>query len=321
MVAGPAFVCSGALNRVAAPVCARRSVVTGEDRRRTYARRRAVAATIGGCLLLALVAGLGGWRRPGPSPAPAEARVLAPLPETTVAGAADAAPAEPDAPAPDVWTVPERYRGQTIRHRVRHFPERLLALTFDDGPDPTVTPRVLAALAEHEARATFFVLGRQAQAHPELLQDIIDGGHALGQHSFSHRARYSAAQATDEFDRTAALVEQGAGRPSYLFRPPYGITDSALARLALERSCASVLWTISSADSRPIGSDVIARNVIYTPNPGDIVLMHDGPGHSATADAVPQILNDLSATGFRFVTLPELLQAWDRWLREQSQAG
>lgn len=73
------------------------------------------------------------------------------------------------------------------------------------------------------------------------------------------------------------------------------------------------LWTISSADSNPIGPDVIARNVIHTPNPGDIVLMHDGPGHTATAKALPQILRELSAAGFKFVTVPQLLQAWDQW--------
>lgn len=284
--------------------------------------------------LLAANAVNGWWpRRSASAPAaPQPASPMPPAPTAPTALGADTGPAPtaPEPPAPpaatstggeplnrDVWTVPARYQGHIIRGRVRHFPDKLLALTFDDGPDPTVTPRVLAALTQHGAHATFFVLGRQARAHPELLRAIVQGGHALGHHSYSHRARYSAAEAADELERTCALIEQAAGLRPTLFRPPYGITDTHLCTLALQRGHAAILWTISSADSRPIGADVIARNVIHTPNPGDIVLMHDGPGHSATAEALPQILGELGAAGFRFVTIPELLQAWDRWLGEQ----
>jgi peptidoglycan/xylan/chitin deacetylase (PgdA/CDA1 family) len=93
--------------------------------------------------------------------------------------------------------------------------------------------------------------------------------------------------------------------------------DGNLTRAALARGYAAVLWTISSADTRSIDADTIARNVIYTPNPGDIVLMHDGAGHQATADAVPRILRELGEAGFKFVTMPELLRAWDIWQAEQ----
>jgi chitin deacetylase len=87
-----------------------------------------------------------------------------------------------------------------------------------------------------------------------------------------------------------------------------------MCREALRMGYPAFLWTISSADTRPIAATVIARNVIHTPNPGDIVLMHDGQGHVETAKALEQILTELGAKGFRFVTLPELLRAGDRWL-------
>lgn len=224
----------------------------------------------------------------------------------------------PEAETGDLdWSIPERYRGEVVRNRVRYFPHKLLALTFDDGPDERITPQILDALAEHGARATFFVLGGQAKAHPELLQRIVAEGHALGNHSYSHPQRTTASEAQSELDRTDALIADVAGQEPTVYRPPYGIVDGNLTRAALARGYAAVLWTISSADTRPIDADTIARNVIYTPNPGDIVLMHDGAGHQATADAVPRILRELGEAGFEFVTMPELLRAWDTWQAEQ----
>lgn len=228
---------------------------------------------------------------------------------------ATAGETEPNQPGLD-WTIPERYRGEMVRNRVRYFPHKLLALTFDDGPDARITPQVLDALAEHGARATFFVLGRQARAHPELLQRILDEGHALGNHSYSHPQRTTATEAETELDKTEALIAEAAGQKPTVFRPPYGIVQGNLTQAALARGYTAVLWTISSADTRPIDADTIARNVIYTPNPGDIVLMHDGPGRQATADAVPRILRELGDAGFEFVTMPELLRAWDVWQAE-----
>jgi peptidoglycan/xylan/chitin deacetylase (PgdA/CDA1 family) len=224
----------------------------------------------------------------------------------------------PEAETGDLdWSIPERYRGEVVRNRVRYFPHKLLALTFDDGPDERITSQILDALAEHGARATFFVLGRQAKTHPELLQRIVAEGHALGNHSYSHPQRTTASEAQSELDRTDALIADVAGQKPTVYRPPYGIVDGNLTRAALALGYAAVLWTISSADTRPIDADTIARNVIYTPNPGDIVLMHDGAGHQATADAVPRILRELGEAGFEFVTMPELLRAWDTWQAEQ----
>lgn len=224
----------------------------------------------------------------------------------------------PEAETGDLdWSIPEHYRGEVVRNRARYFPHKLLALTFDDGPDERITSQILDALAEHGARATFFVLGRQAKTHPELLQRIVAEGHALGNHSYSHPQRTTASEAQSELDRTDALIADVAGQKPTVYRPPYGIVDGNLTRAALALGYAAVLWTISSADTRPIDADTIARNVIYTPNPGDIVLMHDGAGHQATADAVPRILRELGEAGFEFVTMPELLRAWDTWQAEQ----
>lgn len=224
------------------------------------------------------------------------------------------------APALGDWTLPDRYRGRLITARVRHFPRKLLALTFDDGPDPRVTPQVLAALAAYDARATFFVIGENAQQHPDLLRRQVAAGHALGSHSYRHIYRATPAQAASHLDRAAAVIDKATGRRPTLFRPPGGFTNGPLARLAREQGYAVILWTISSADTAGIGPQVIARNVIHTPNPGDIVLMHDGAGHQRTAQALPQILRELTAAGFQFVTVPELLRAWDEYLLTRPSA-
>ncbi|MCC6446184.1 MAG: polysaccharide deacetylase family protein [Armatimonadetes bacterium] len=215
--------------------------------------------------------------------------------------------------AADSGSIPRDYQGKIIRRRLRRFPDRLLALTFDDGPDPKTTPRILKALKAHHARATFFVVGEQGKLHPDILRRIALEGHAVESHSYSHPKNPSPAEAVEELSRTEKIIQEAAGRLPTCFRPPYGKTHNAFAAAAARKGYALVLWTISSADSSHIEPGVIAHNVIFTPNPGDIVLMHDGPGHRASAAAVEAILPRLRAEGFRFVTVPELMQSWNRW--------
>ncbi|MGC8669389.1 MAG: polysaccharide deacetylase family protein [Chthonomonadales bacterium] len=223
-----------------------------------------------------------------------------------------------DGAAASAWSIPARYRGMLVTHRLRYFPSKLLALTFDDGPDPHITPAILDALKLHHAKATFFVLGRNAQRFPHLVRAAVRAGHCVGSHSYSHPAHTNAPQAAMELDATREAIYKAAGAAPTVFRPPYGITRGELAKAARRRGYAVITWTISSADTRPISPQQIARNVIFTPNPGDIVLMHDGGGHRATAAALPLILRALNKQGWRFVTVPELLRAWDQWQRRTS---
>jgi peptidoglycan/xylan/chitin deacetylase (PgdA/CDA1 family) len=148
---------------------------------------------------------------------------------------------------------------------------------------------------------------------------MIAEGHAVGSHSYSHPAKTSTQRAAEELNKTEAAIRAAIGRSPTLFRPPYGIMKGNLARQALGRGYTVVLWTVSSADTRPIGPGVIANNVIHTPNPGDIVLIHDGPGHKASADALPQILDELGRAGYRFVTIPELISAWAAWSKKATR--
>jgi peptidoglycan/xylan/chitin deacetylase (PgdA/CDA1 family) len=211
-------------------------------------------------------------------------------------------------------TVPHRFRGNVISSRIPGLTDKLLALTIDDGPSPNITPGILDTLKSHGAHATFFILGANAARHPELLRRMVAEGHAIGSHTYSHPIHPSREQAILELEKTAEAIQKAVGfRPS-LFRPPGGNLSSWTARLAKQQGYTIVLWTISTADTATRNPATIANNIIHTPNPGDIALMHDAETKAATAEALPRILEELGEQGWKFVTIPELLAAWEGFL-------
>lgn len=219
------------------------------------------------------------------------------------------------------WSIPERYRGKFVTARLTGFPDKLLALTIDDGPAPEMTARMLDILKEHKARATFFVLGCQVERYPDLVKRIAREGHAIGNHSYSHKPRATGQAAEDQVMKTERLVQDLTGQKPTCFRPPNGVTDGPVAKLAASKGYCVVTWTQSSSDTTSgITPSVIERNIAHTPDPGAIILCHDGgPHHEATAEALPEVLRELTDAGFRFVTLPVLLRAWDDWLSSQGK--
>jgi chitin deacetylase len=222
-------------------------------------------------------------------------------------------------PNPGAWQIPAKYRGYVVRSRVRYFPKKILALTFDDGPDSVNTPKILAELRLYHAHATFFCIGQNVLRHPELVKQEYDDGNAIGNHSFTHPAHPSASQAKVELDKTEQAIQKACGKIPICYRPPYGILQNELTREAKARGYAVILWTISSADTRPVSSTVLANNVIHTPCPGDIILFHDGAGHKRTPLAVSMVLDQLSRAGYKFVTVPELLREWAKWESEKNK--
>jgi peptidoglycan-N-acetylglucosamine deacetylase len=205
---------------------------------------------------------------------------------------------------PKLTPIPPQYSGQTLTTRIKTN-QKLLALTFDDGPDPIQTPKILNALKQHNAKATFFILGKNAERHPLILQRIVAEGHAIATHSYSHRISMSPEEADSENTRTAAIVFRYTGINPNLFRAPFGLTKSNLNKNAISRKWASFNWTVSAADTATTNPEVVYKNICFTPNPGEIILCHDIKPH--TAQAIPKILDHLTKQGFQFVTLPELL--------------
>lgn len=220
------------------------------------------------------------------------------------------AAAKPHVPRPPL--LPARYRGYTLTRRNARLREKVIALTFDDGPNPAITPLVLQSLRRYNARATFFVLGQWAQEWPDLVRRTAAAGHAVESHSYSHpNEPLSMAHARRELERTEIVIEQLAGARPQLFRPPFGKVDGSLSRVAARLGYCVTKWTICGSDKpNETVSDIVQR-VTQHPVSGDIVLLHDGRSHIATVKALPEVLRRLKAQGFTFVTVPRLLQLWD----------
>ncbi len=181
-----------------------------------------------------------------------------------------------------------------------------VAVTFDDGPHPEGTPKMLEALAQHGARATFFVVGEQVVKRPELVRQIVEAGHGIGLHGYLHRPHplRKADELGDDFARGLAAIEDATGISPQLHRPPYGIYSAASLRIARERGLQPLLWSKWGKDWRKVTTPgQITQRVISGVRPGDVLLLHDADYYSArrshrrTAAALPEILKTLKSAG------------------------
>lgn len=237
-----------------------------------------------------------------------------------------AAPANPSLSAGDIrplgyanQTVPERYRGRTILNKPKGFKEKVVALTFDDGPNVKNTAKICGYLARYGGKGTFFVLGSYAARNKRLVRYVAERGHVVGSHSWSHPSNPSKDHAGPELWRTARVIFRSTGVWPSVFRPPYGIIDGRLAKIARTEGYGVVIWNKSGGDAvgEPTASEIATR--VLRVRPGDVVLLHDGPGKSETAKAVPTILKGLSAKGYKFITVPEMLRKWDAYLKSKGK--
>ena len=184
---------------------------------------------------------------------------------------------------------------------------RAIYLTFDDGPTVKYTKRVLDLLDQYDAKATFFQVGENATAHPELTRSVIERGHALGNHTWSHRdmRKLRPKELKGQIARTSAALFGITGRPVTCLRPPFGAAN-ARVRKAIRRQKLDVkLWDIDPRDWKKPGSAAIAHRVVSVADPGDVSLMHDGGGNrSQSVRALERILRSLSKQHYDFKTLP-----------------
>lgn len=219
-------------------------------------------------------------------------------------------------------TLPARFRGHVIAARPVSLKQKVVALTFDDGPDPDVTPDVLDLLRRYHAPATFFVIGERVKRWPELVQREVRDGHAVESHSYSHpREEISAWHAWRELQRTAIVITTWAGRAPTIFRPPYGNLTDNLSKAARHEGLCVVKWTVCGSDNPRLTAAEIVEAATHEVRSGDIILLHDGRDRHQTVRALPEILRRLSDDGYRFVTVPQLLRRWDTALGRTSGTG
>jgi peptidoglycan/xylan/chitin deacetylase (PgdA/CDA1 family) len=186
---------------------------------------------------------------------------------------------------------------------------RAVALTFDDGPHPDLTPRLLDALRDAGAVATFFLVGNKVEKHPEIVRRIVAEGHAIGTHSFTHPRpeAIDAAGLVAETHRTNEALQSIVGRKTNLFRPPFGGLSIKKLRELWKIKQSLVFWSIDPKDFACETTDQVRTNLRRRPlRGGDIILMHDNIPFGA--ELVPEIAADVKRLGLRFTT-PD---AWNR---------
>jgi peptidoglycan/xylan/chitin deacetylase (PgdA/CDA1 family) len=193
------------------------------------------------------------------------------------------------------------------------MPGQVVALTFDDGPNPVATPRILDALAARGVKATFFVLGRHADRWPELVKRMSDEGHAIGNHGYFHRKLHVRSPAYVRRDLTMGVesIERAASVTPKLFRAPHGFRNPWVSAIASSLGERTVGWSLGVWDSDKPGVDAIVARTVAGTKPGSILLLHDGDGYdidgdrTQTADAIPGIVDTLLGRGYSFITVPQ----------------
>ncbi|MEH2297773.1 polysaccharide deacetylase family protein [Nostoc sp.] len=212
------------------------------------------------------------------------------------------------------YAVPQRFQGAIVDSAKLTPEQKVIALTFDDGPWPESTAQVLDILKKNQIKGTFFLIGQNVKNYPGLVKQEIAEGHVIGNHTWHHWYQFLNPQAAAyEIVHTADLIYQVTGIKTNLFRPPGGIMHNGVADYARNSKYAIILWSSDSVDySRPAVPKLI-NNVFRKAKPGGIVLMHDGGGNrSKTVQALPEIIANFRKQGYRFVTIPELLEMQDK---------
>jgi peptidoglycan/xylan/chitin deacetylase (PgdA/CDA1 family) len=193
---------------------------------------------------------------------------------------------------------------------------KLLALTYDDGPNDPHTMRLLEVLATHNVRATFFLIGRYVQQRPNIVREIVKAGHIIGNHTFTHPLLTfkSAAEVRKELTDCRSAIQDAVGEQSNLFRPPFGGRRPAVIRTARQLGLEPIMWSVTGYDWDAPPAVVIEKKVSSQIRGGDVILLHDG-GHkqmgadrSQTVLATDHLITRYKSEGYDFVTIQHMVE-------------
>lgn len=205
-----------------------------------------------------------------------------------------------------VWSYPGAIYDRPVK-------EKVIAITFDDGPMPVYTTQILDILDRYQAKATFFMIGERMKEYPGVVKEVSSRGHVIANHTFTHPANLRELddqQVLWELKAASDMSENMTGQRNYLFRPPRGIMDDRLMRTVRGAGYNVFIWSICADNRATPTPELMAKRVIEQIKPGQIILLHDGriPERKLDVEATSLILADLSAKGYRFVTVPELMK-------------
>lgn len=184
-----------------------------------------------------------------------------------------------------------------------------VAITFDDGPNPIFTPQVLALLQQHQATATFFCIGAHIKKHPALFKQIIDEGHTVGNHTYSHSTNFgffSTQKVITELKKANALVKQITGLEMLLYRPAFGVTNPQIKKALKVLPLQPIGWNKRSLDTRPLSAEIIKKRVTKNLKKGDIILLHDTSEKSVAV--LEHLLLTLQSKQLQSVSVDTLLK-------------
>lgn len=192
---------------------------------------------------------------------------------------------------------------------------RKLALTYDDGPNDPHTPRLLEVLAKHQVYATFFLIGRYVKQRPDLARAIMQAGHAIGNHTFSHPNLIfaSSRQTRTELQKCEQTLYDAVGQHSRIFRPPFGGRRPATLRVARRLDLEPVMWNVTGWDWSGKPAEYVEQRVRSQIRGGNVILLHDGSHGAFGADrsqtvlATDRLIARYKADGYEFVTVPEMM--------------
>ena len=184
---------------------------------------------------------------------------------------------------------------------------RQVAITFDDGPTPE-TPKVLALLKQYDIKATFFCIGSQIEKHPDIFQSILNEGHIVGNHTYSHSPKmgfFPMQKVKEELETTNILIEKYAGKKALFFRPPFGVTNPNIAKAVKSTGHYVIGWNIRSLDAVIKDESHILKRIVDKLRPGSIILLHDTS--QKTVNVLEQLLVFLRKNKYEAITADQLL--------------
>ncbi|AFZ03827.1 polysaccharide deacetylase family protein [Calothrix sp. PCC 6303] len=189
--------------------------------------------------------------------------------------------------------------------------DSVVALTYDDGPNPEYTVKLINLLDNLGVKATFFAIGKEIQAHPQVIKQLVASGHEVGNHSYSHQKMIwkTPKFLLKEINKTDELLRELGVKNEILFRAPFGFKRLTLPYILKQQKKKNILWSLDPKDYQESDPEIIANRILENIKPGTIILLHDGGGdRTATINATRIVINRLQAEGYRFLTVSQLLQ-------------
>lgn len=197
--------------------------------------------------------------------------------------------------------------------------EKVIALTFDDGPHSTYTPQILDLLEQYNAKATFFVIGERAEKYQDLIYQMGQDGHEIANHTYTHPLKITPAKLEEELKKTNEIIHDITGTYPIFYRPVGGSYNDRIINTAIDNGYKVIMWSWhqDTEDWKTPGVKKIVSKVLSGAKPGDIVLFHDAGGdRTQTVQALEEILPELQKQGYRFVTISELIEVHTMSLSE-----